>query len=232
MNLAKGLVIGSLSLIMLTPASARANAILNADFSAGNDGFTSQYLFTETDLTPPSVYTVGEDAFDFHPGAASFGDHTTGTGLMFLANGSTVPGRVVWRQTVAVHTFTDLTFSGWAASWGELGDGIDPAPAALQFLINGVQIGADFVLPAPDGEWAMFSVPWNSGPHSRATLTIVDSQLAFVGNDFALDDLSLEPGEPAPVPEPSALVLLSVGALCAGWRRRSAWSGHFRGDRR
>jgi hypothetical protein len=204
-----------LTILMTVASMARADPIVNGDFSAGNAGFVSEYVFSPFDLIPAGVYNVGDDAFNFHPGAASFGDHTTGNGLMLLANGAPQPNTIVWQQTVTVDAFTNFVFTGWAASWGDfqIGTHTDPSPAVLTFLVNGVPAGAPFTLPASDGEWAQFSVPWSSGPMTSAVLTIVDANLAGFGNDFALDDLALE------VPEPPG-ALVGIAALIAAIARR------------
>ena len=66
-------------------AKADVNLVANGDFSLGNTGFTSQYVYT-TNLFPEDTYVVGDNPNHFHPQGANFGDHTTGTGLMLIAN--------------------------------------------------------------------------------------------------------------------------------------------------
>jgi hypothetical protein len=169
-----------------------SNLLVNGDFSRGNTGFTSQYTYS-TDLGPEGNYVVGADPQTYNSGGASFGDHTTGNGLMLIANGAPTPNTYVWQETVNVLNATNYTFSGWAASWGELGNNIDPSPAQLEFFVNGVQIGSEFTLNAEDGQWSQFTASWNSGTSSVATITIVDMNTTPVGNDFALDDLAFGP---------------------------------------
>jgi len=177
--------------------SQAGNLLINGDFSLGNTGFTSGYVYNPD----PHAYLNGHYVIVHNPSTdissifASFGDHTTGTGLMFATDGSTVPNTVVWQETVNVSkTATDYTFSGWAASMGQgRQPGVDPSPATLRFLINGVQVGSDFTVTATDGQWSQFSVPWNSGMSDVATIQIVDVNTAGFGNDFTLDDLSFVP---------------------------------------
>ena len=140
---------------------------------------------------PEGNYVVGSNPQDFNPYGRSFGDHTTGTGLMLIANGSPTPNTVLWQETVNAATLTSYVFSGWAASWGESsGNGIDPSPAELEFFVNGVQIGSEFTLNAQDGQWSQFSATWSSATSGSATITIVDMNTATGGNDFAVDDLA------------------------------------------
>ncbi len=165
-----------------------SNLLVNGDFSQGNTGFTSQYNYS-SDLQPEGNYFVGYDPLDYHPNGANFGDHTTGTGLMLMANGAPT-SITVWQETVNVSSSTDYTFSGWAASWGKNGDIFtDASPAQLEFLVNGVQIGSEFTLIAGDGQWSQFSASWNSATSTTATIQIVDMNTASFGNDFAVDDL-------------------------------------------
>ncbi len=180
------------------PPAPSSNLLVNGDFSLGNTGFTSQYVYS-TNLEPEGNYVVGDNPHNFHPGGASFGDHTTGTGLMLIANGAPTPNTVVWQETVNVSNGTNYVFSGWAASWGEGGSPApsDPSPAQLEFFVNGVQIGSEFTLIAQDGQWSQFSATWNSGTSGSATITIVDMNTASDGNDFAVDDLVFGASEAA-----------------------------------
>jgi Dockerin type I domain len=176
---------------------AQTTLLVNGNFSAGNTGFTSQYVYS-TDLGPEGNYVVGSDPQTYNSGGASFGDHTTGTGLMLIANGAPTANTYVWQENVNVATGTSYVFSGWAASWGELnGDLTDPSPAQLEFFVNGVQVGSEFTLNAHDGDWTQFSASWTSGTSSVATVTIVDENLTLTGNDFCLDDLGFGTVGPA-----------------------------------
>jgi hypothetical protein len=75
-----------------------------------------------------------------------------------------------------------------------------------------------------DGLWQEFSTTWNSGSSTSLTINIIDTNLADVGSDFAMDDISLNPlGSPAAAPESGSAVLLLTGAfgfIRYGWRRR------------
>jgi hypothetical protein len=71
-----------------------ANLLVNGDFSLGNTGFTSDYIFT-SDILPAGTYCIDTDPHHCHPLAASYGDHTSGTGLMLIANGDVTPNQVV-----------------------------------------------------------------------------------------------------------------------------------------
>ena len=52
------------------PPVAPSGLLVNGDFSLGNTGFTSQYVYS-TNLEPKGNYVVGANPHDFHPGGAS-----------------------------------------------------------------------------------------------------------------------------------------------------------------
>ena len=82
------------SLADISASPNAANLLVNGDFSLGNMGFTSDYIFTD-DTEPEGTYCINTDPHNCHPGGASYGDHTTGTGLMLNANGAVTPNQTV-----------------------------------------------------------------------------------------------------------------------------------------
>jgi hypothetical protein len=166
--------------------SAVNNLIGNGDFEGGNSSFTTSYTYSPGNIYSAIVYDLVGDPKKDHPLATSYGDHTTGKGLMVAFNGSTVAGSVVWSQKVLVNTATSYAFSAWVSSWSS------SSPARLQLEINGVTIGT-LTAPSTPGVWMPFTATWNSGASTSATIQIVDTNLAAGGNDFAMDDLALRP---------------------------------------
>ena len=194
------------------------NVLKNGDFALGNIGFTSGYFYNRY-LGPTGpvhgLYYVGTDPSLSNSTAPSFGDHTTGSALMMLVNGSTQPNTPVWQQTVGVSPKTLYQFSVWARSWG--GSNLDPSPADLQLTINGTPVGTSFQLSSSVDQWVQFTADWNSQGASLAQLSLTDLNTSAIGNDFAIDDLSF-----ASMPEPAGLI--AVVASLAGLlvrRRRS-----------
>jgi hypothetical protein len=163
--------------------------IVNGDFSAGNTGFKSDYQFSRR-VGAEGSYFVGKDPRESHGGGASFGDHTTGNGLMLIANGSSEPEKTVWMETVKVSPNHKYAFGLWAASWGHWNSGDnDPSPAKLVITINGNPVGPTFPVRAKDGDWSKYSAAWSSGSAKSAVIRIVDQNLEGIGNDFAIDDI-------------------------------------------
>jgi hypothetical protein len=205
------------ALLRRSSAAAVGNLIINGDFSQGNTGFTSDYQFSENTIWPDQ-YAIGKNPRDHNPQATEFGDHTTGDGLMLIADGFRTANKAVWAQTVNVSPNTVYTMSAWVATWG--GGGTDPNPPQLDFLFNDVLLGDPFTAPAKNGQWAQFSADWFSGENTTVNIRIINNTLFEGGNDLALDDLSL-----TAVPEPSAWALMAGlvgGSASLGWRRRKA----------
>lgn len=171
---------------------AAQNAIVNGDFESGNTGFASDYTFGD-DTVPEGTYCIADDPVVCSPLAADFHDHTTGHGNMMVVNGATARRTLVWEERVTVTPSTTYLFVGWAASWGhEAGHHVDPSPGSLR-MRAGFKLGHIKVDPH-NGVWKRFEFPWRSGPtQTSTTITIVDGNLAAMGNDFALDDLSFTP---------------------------------------
>jgi hypothetical protein len=113
-----------------------------------------------------------------------------------------------------------FTFSFWLAS-------VYPtSPASLHLLINGEQIqGVTFNALGGSqnlGVWQNFSYSGVSGAQGITSIALTNSNLEPSGNDFALDDLSLQ-GTAVPEPTSWALMIMgfsSLGAALRANRRR------------
>ncbi len=162
------------------------NAVLNGDFSAGNNNFSSSYTFhnpSPNDMGE-SRYWVGPNPRNIHSGFAIMGDHTTGSGNFMVVNGAGTPNLEVWCQTITIDPNTDYNFSAWITSVAA------GSPAILQFSINGVPLAQPFSAPAGTGVWEQFFATWNSGNNTSAQICIVNQNTTLGGNDFGIDDIS------------------------------------------
>lgn len=210
----------TLALSLLWCGAATANLITNGDFEAGNTGFSTDLGFSPGDITPAGVYDILPDPATAHPSADSYGDHTTGGGNMMAVNGSTSAGDLVWGQTVIVDPATTYDFAAWISSW------VSASPAELAFTVNGSTIGT-LSAPATTGSWVLAFATWTSGASTSADIEIRNSNTAFSGNDFGLDDLFF--GNPifsSPVPEPVTPALVSVALAAVGLSRRRRPAAH------
>ena len=167
------------------------NLVYNGDFSAGNVGFTSSYIYSP----PPSTtliegdYSVYTNPFGVHTGFTTMGDHTTGTGNMLIVNGGPTPTDV-WCETIPVTPNTDYDFSAWIANCSSVTVG--PDVPIMQFKINGVLLGVPATISSAPGVWTNFFQVWNSGVSTTATICIYDNNTTSSGNDFAIDDITFQ----------------------------------------
>ena len=209
--------------------SAQASELLtNGTFDAGNTGFQSGYAYAVThDLYPEGTYDVITNPQADHNLFSAFADHTPGadTGLMMVINGSGTPNTVVWSEGTVGSPLIGaagaaFTFSFWLAS-------VYPdSPASLNLWINGQKLdGVTFnALGGAQnlGVWQNFSYSGVSGAQGISSIALTNSNLAPQGNDFALDDLSLQ-GTAVPEPTSWALLIMgfsSLGAALRAHRRR------------
>lgn len=184
-----------------------SNLVINGDFSAGNIGFITDYNYTPGNIEAPGlVYSVGTNPRNHHQGFVSFSDRTTGDGLMMIVNGaprSQGGGPLIWSQKIDVTPNTNYDLSAWVAS------AFKDFPAQLQFAIDSEEIGSILNVSAThQGLWENLMTSWNSGAKESITLSIINHNSVWFGNDFALDDISMITVEPSPkaVPEPSSIL--------------------------
>ncbi len=180
-----------LASIAAIPAPQHPNLVVNGNFSAGNKGFKSDYLFSEN-LGDDGCYFVGSNPHDSHSGGASFGDHTSGKGLMLLVNGSVDAHKTIWEEKINVTPDHKYAFGLWTATWSmSLPDNQngDISPAVLVIYVNGKPINEPFATNKLDGVWTKLVASWTSGTSNVADIRIVDINLDGFGNDFAIDDI-------------------------------------------
>jgi len=167
----------------------QGNVIYNGDFELGSQGFYSDYGDstggTSTALWYGSLFAITDDPNSLHPNFGNCGDHTTGNGNMYAANGS--PGLSIWCQDIVVDPNTTYSFSTWLTS-------IEPQlPAVLQFFVNGVPLGNTYQSNGILCDWEYFEDTWFSGTDTIVTICIENLTQGGAGNDFAIDDIFFSP---------------------------------------
>lgn len=160
------------------------NLVTNGNFSAGATGFSTQWNYN-LNLQGEGTYVVGNNAGFHHPQFAG-----TGTGNFLIVNagwGAYSAGmNDVWCQTVNVcpgQTYT-LSYRGRSVSSSN--------PARLQWWVDGAAVGPEVTLPAQAAGWTTVNTSWTSGAvQTSANVCIRVMSGDGVGNDFGLDDISV-----------------------------------------
>jgi len=169
-----------------TSQTTGANLVANGDFSAGNTGFTSDYISAFPNLVE-GQYWVGNNVLSWNSNLTACGDHTAGNGNMLLVNGASVQNAKIWSQTINVTPNSNYAFSTWIQSLHAIN------PANVKFAINGNIVGNNITAGAVACQWSKFFATWNSGSSATAVISIINNNTLATGNDFALDDISFSP---------------------------------------
>jgi hypothetical protein len=214
------LFVGVTCFVSLAQRLSAQNLVTNGDFSLGNTGFLSGYNFTSLN-TSSMEYTVTANPKAWNGGflsPPSWFDHSlSADNLSLLANGSTIAGKDVWRETlVGLTPNTNYTLSAWATN---LGVGNTGNPVLMQFFVNGAPVGSQYTVTSGVPNWQQFGAVWNPGASTTATISIRDANTDEFPNDFALDDIFVA----VPEPSPAWLVVLGLLAVvpCRSTLRRS-----------
>lgn len=196
--------VGTLIVSGTAYASSSNDLVVNGDFSAGNTGFTSQYMNSPTGLGAVGQYAIASNPSVLNgawPALKPFGSDSN----MLIANGSGTANTSVWSQSVPVASDSTYVFSVQVAS-------LYSQPAVIEFVVNGVSIGTRSA-PTTVGAWAEIQVAWHSGGATVANLALVDTDLAGGGNDFALDNVALSGASPGGAVAPIASKLGTPGEV-------------------
>lgn len=200
--------------------AAPINLVPNGSFEVGNTQFTSAYAFAPAGNSTEGEYTIRSNPFPWNGAFVSIGDHTSGTGLMMVANGSPVSGAVVWQsQSIAVSGGTNYFFEAFVnnvcCSTFTFGPGSESILEFSLTLDGGAPISLDTITTnlAAAGTWEGLSTQFLAPSSGNVVLSLINRNTNRGGNDFAIDDIffgtesTVNPG----VPEPMGLALLAIG---------------------
>lgn len=165
------------------------NLVFNGDFSEGNKGFNTSYIYSPDDIGLLQCYAIlrNPQSGTMSPqDKGNFGDHTTGKGLMMVVNGSADANVVVWSQQVSIEPGKAYDFEMWVSSWHQAN------PAIVEVRFNGKRLGV-VDAPVTTGMWVPLRARWESGDKSQVEIEIIDIRPEDIGSDFAIDDISLRP---------------------------------------
>lgn len=167
----------------LTYKKEGVNLVVNGDFSNGNSGFTTTYLYRSNNTTE-GEYFVSPFPQNWN-GALSACNQPNGTsGNMLLVNGVPEPNKVVWSQEINVNPNKTYDFSLFIAALYPVN------PALLQFSINNAIIGDSISANPQTCNWKQFITTWNSGSNTKAVISIINKNTEIQGNDFGIDNIT------------------------------------------
>jgi hypothetical protein len=215
---------GSLLAVQANSAMAGSNLIVNGNFGAGNTGFTSQYTYSPGDLYPANTYDVASNPNADNANWPNIGAAPgNGSSNMLIVNGGLVGDNIVWSETISVTPNTNYDFSTYLVNL------YTTSPATLEFSANGAALGTTFTAGPAVGTWDQFFATFNSGANTSVVLSLVDTNTAYGGNDFAMDSVcfasgtTCQAGSPVggtgttTVPEPSTWALMLAGFAGLGF---------------
>ena len=195
------------------PATA-TELVVNGSFSAGNTGFSSDYAYHVGQ--GHGVYDLAAtplSADDAYPDWGTYGDHTTGTGTMLVADGSTTAGQNVWAESLMLTAGQTYTYS----FWGRQNDASSGSNPSLAFLVGGIATGTPLAVSSASADgWQQATGTFTANAGGTTTVAIRDLNTSGPFNDFSLDDISVTAPSAGAVPEPAAWVLMSAGFGLSG----------------
>jgi len=173
------------------PLASGQELVINGAFQTGDIAPSfSDYMFTGV-ATSSATYNVV--AFDtLHPQWPDFFDATNGdsTGRFMVVNGNAgSPGRS-WAQEVELLAGIEYVASANFAS-------LFTDDPSLEFRLDGSPLSPQLVV-VELAEWQRHSVRFSVIANGPRTLEIWDLSGAFIGNDYAIDDVSLRAVEECP----------------------------------
>ena len=157
--------------------------IRNGNFEKGNRHFRSNY--------PEGLgsYLVTRNLYHSHQTQVGniglLGDHTTGRVHVMAMDGATSAGKVNWEQTVKVLSNQEYNFSMYVAYWSQA------SPAIIEVMVNGREMG-NVDAPSEFGECKRLNFKWLPELDRSAIVPIRNHNTNGDGNDFVIDDMSLQ----------------------------------------
>ncbi len=164
------------------------NLVYNGDFELGNVGFTSQYNYW---TSGGGGFVMGNNTITNNANTVSGGFTPCDNGGKYMViDGIGTPNTYFFQSTVNVESNTLYEFSVQSVflAFTELNPSYYPR---LKYYINNQQLGAIDIISNYNCNWHTFRYNWNSGENTVATIKIIDDNTDGMGNDFAMDNVSL-----------------------------------------
>jgi hypothetical protein len=177
------------------------NLITNGNFESGNGvGFQSDYFITNPGggqpNSSPRDYAIITNPFVMNTNNfVNSGDHTTGTGLMMVCDGASGQSEIFWKTNgdVTLQGGQTYIFRYFVRSVNTTGP---QAEIGFRVMNGGTNTySGNYTVTAPANGWQLvsynFTVTGAGNQYRRLELFNVNQ--SAVGNDFAIDDISLRP---------------------------------------
>ena len=159
-----------------------SNLVINPDFNQGNNGFVSVYAYCPSSLCESGSYAIYPNAPILNSSVTPTGNNTGTNNYFMIINGSDIPDKAVWSQTISVIPDAQYIFSCKVSSLYSLNS------PKLQISINGTSVGDVFSSPAATGVWTNFTTVWDSKKSITAVISVLN-QNTNTGS-FGLDAIS------------------------------------------
>ena len=175
-------------------------AIQTAPATAPYPGVTPDFTYTQYPIIPDGSYTILNIGGNSAQSAWwNMSDHTIGdeTGRFMLIGGSN-PGAVFFQQTVSVTINTNYIFTSWITNVDKsIGDAL-PKLGVLILDQNGntlydASLGNLIPTSPTVPEWKQLGTVINSQNNTQLTVKFVSQGPSAQGNDYAIDDILLQP---------------------------------------
>ncbi len=172
---------------IVTSQITTGNLAVNGNFSAGNTGFTTNYVYEEYyDTLGPQHYTVGNTPNTWNNGYSTFCTPRGSDVNMFIGDGSMIADVPAWCQTIQVYPNSTYTLSGYFQSLDETNI------PNMYWMVNNVLVGSSSGTPFVACNWKAVNATWNSTTNATVTFCVADNLAGPAqGDDFALDDMSI-----------------------------------------
>jgi hypothetical protein len=169
--------------------SSANELITNGNFEQGNTGFSSQLIYSSStsSLNPYGYYTIWNNASNltYYFCSASNG------GKFMIIDGDTSAMVINYQTTVNVDTNTYYYLSFDAAEINTYQHTINDVARLKVYANNYATNGVDTLSTTPC-QWNTYHRIIYSGSNNQLTIRILDMNINQLGNDYALDNISMK----------------------------------------
>jgi|GEM_PF-4409516 len=165
------------------------NLLLNGDFSQGTLGFQTSYAIVESEPLPAGELAVTEESSALHSELNEDVADVSGEGFVLMVNGASEANLPVYEQAFPVEEGARYRFSIWMRLWWS---NPDQSPPRLELSLDGTKVSdlTEGVLLSGES-WTELSFEWNAGSTGLTELSLVNSHLEVMLNDFYLDAVAV-----------------------------------------